>query len=147
MGPFVIAWLIGESIIVWRWVKAGAPPTPGVLLLPSGMFAGLAVLAQYAPARITATAFAYAVDLAVLVNVVGKSPGQKTGWPPPMITDPNVLLPGSSSTGTTQPGNPANSALPPAGTPTPGGGAAAPPNPGVPPTGPGTVYPPGSQNL
>ena len=84
MGLF-FAWAIGESIIVYRWVKAKAPPAPGALLLPTGLFLGLAILAEYQPARSTATAFAYAVDLAILLQVVGKEPAQATGWPPPKI--------------------------------------------------------------
>lgn len=93
MIMFFFAWALGEGIIVYRWVKAGAPPTPGALLLPSGMFLGLAVLAEYQPARAVATAFAYAVDLAVLVQVVGKAPKQKTGWPPAQDIPPGSVLP------------------------------------------------------
>jgi hypothetical protein len=101
---FVFAWAIGEGIIVYRWVKKGAPPTPGALLLPSGIFLALAVLAEYQPARAVATAFAYAVDLAVLVQVVGKEPAQVTGWPPPQNIPSTSVLPtgtaGSSSSST-----------------------------------------------
>lgn len=90
---FLFAWAIGEGIIVWRWVKNGAPPTPGALLLPSGLFLGLAILAEYEPARATATVFAYAVDLAVLLQVVGKAPKQKTGWPPAQDIPAGSVLP------------------------------------------------------
>ncbi len=90
---FFFAWAVGEGIIVWRWVKNGAPPTPGALLLPSALFLGLAVLAEYQPARGAATAFAWAVDAAVLVQLVGKNPKQQTGWPPPKIPS-GQLLPG-----------------------------------------------------
>ena len=95
---FVFAWLIGEGIIIYRWIKKGAPPTPGALLLPSGLFLGLAVLAEYQPARATATVFAYAVDLAVLLQVVGKEPAQVTGWPPPQDIPQTVILPGGTPT-------------------------------------------------
>lgn len=88
-----MAWAIGEGIIFWRWGKAGAPPTPGVLAMSSGLFLGLAVLAEYRPARPAVTAFAFAVDLAILLQVVGKGPQAVTGWPPPMIDDPTALLP------------------------------------------------------
>ena len=84
MGLF-FAWAIGEGIIVWRWAKAKAPPTPGVLILPTGLYLSLAILAEYRPARGVATAFAYAVDLAILLQVVGKAPAQQTGWPPPKM--------------------------------------------------------------
>lgn len=96
MGLF-FAWAIGEGIIVWRWARAKAPPPPGELLLASGLFLGLAIMAEYRPARGVATAFAYAVDLAVLLQVVGKAPHEVTGWPPPLITDPSVILPTASS--------------------------------------------------
>lgn len=92
---FVFAWGIGEGILVYRWIKSGAPPTPGALLLPSAIFLSLAVIAEYQPARAVATAFAYAVDLAVLVQIIGKDPKQQTGWPPPAIPD-GQLLPSSS---------------------------------------------------
>ena len=93
---FLFAWAIGEGIIIYRWVKNGAPPAPGALLLPSALFLSLAILAEYEPARATATAFAYAVDLAVLVQVVGKEPKQATGWPPPKM-QPTQIWPGGAS--------------------------------------------------
>jgi hypothetical protein len=102
MIPFFYAWAIGESIIIYRWVKAGAPPTPGALAAPAGLFIGLAIIAEAPKARPAAVAFAFAVDLAILLQVVGKAPGQFTGWPPPLINDPAQLLPGGSpSTGNT----------------------------------------------
>lgn len=99
MGGFVLAWIAGESIVVYRWVKLKAPPTPGALALASGVFLGLAVVAQYQPARTAATAAAWAVDLAILLQVVGKAPSEVTGWPPAMITDPSVLIPGGGGSG------------------------------------------------
>ena len=93
MGGFVLAWLVGESIVVYRWVKLKAPPPPGALLLSSGLFVGLAIVGQYEPARTTATVTAWALDLAILLQVIGKTPSGKTGWPPPLIDDPSVILP------------------------------------------------------
>lgn len=90
---FFFAWMIGEGIIIYRWAKKGAPPTPGALLVPSGLFLGLAVLAEYQPARTVATAFAFAVDLAVLLQVVGKAPQQVTGWPPQQNIPQDAVLP------------------------------------------------------
>lgn len=94
---FFWAWAVGEGIIVYRWVKNGAPPTPGALLLPSGVYFGLAIVAEYAPARTVASLLAWAFDAAVLLQVVGAEPKQVTGWPPPQITDPSVILPGGAA--------------------------------------------------
>jgi hypothetical protein len=145
----MLAWLTGEGILVYRWWKAGAPPPPGALLLSSGVFAGLALLAQSQQARMLATTLAWGYDLAILLQVAGHGKvTQATGWPPPLVTDGTVILPTGHSHGGSSSGNPAN---------TPGavGGAnkargapaGTPANPGVPPTGKGTIYPPGSQNL
>jgi hypothetical protein len=117
MGLFAFAWIVGEGLIVWRWAKHGAPPTPGALLLPSMFYLGLAVLAEYEPARTAATGLAWGLDIAVLLQVVGKDPGQATGWPPLMINNPDMLLPGGtsvSSTGTST-GAAAQGPTPPAG--------------------------------
>ena len=103
MGGFVLAWFAGESIVVYRWVKLKAPPPPGALMLASGVFVGLAVLAQYQPARTTATVAAWAFDLAILLQVVGKTPAQVTGWPPNQITDPTTLLPTGTAAAASQP--------------------------------------------
>ena len=90
----VIAWGAGLGIITYRWVKAGAPPTPGTLLMASGFFALCALLGEYQPARPAATLLAFGIDVAAYLQVVGKAPaGQVTGWPPALITDPTVLLP------------------------------------------------------
>lgn len=109
MGGFVLAWLAGESIVVYRWAKLKAPPTPGALALSSMLFVGLAAVAQYQPARTTATVTAWALDLAILLQVVGKTPTGTTGWPPPLIDDPTVILPAGvekapAQKGTTAPG-------------------------------------------
>jgi len=98
MGLF-FAWAVGEGIIAYRWIKNGAPPTPGALALPAGLYLGLAVLAEYGPAKNVATLFAWSVDLAILLQVVGKEPKQATGWPP-LAIGPGVLLPGGSPAST-----------------------------------------------
>jgi len=99
---FFFAWAIGEGFIVWRWIHNGAPPTPGALLLPSGLFIGLAILAEYQPIHGVATLFAFALDVAVALQIVGRQPDQVTGWPPPMINDPTVILPGAQSSTTAE---------------------------------------------
>ena len=113
MGLF-FAWSVGEAIITWRWVKAKAPPTPGSLLLPTALYLSLAILAEYQPARTTATVFAWAVDLAILLQVVGKAPAQQTGWPPPKMPATQIWPGGTAA---------------PAGAKT--GAAAKPPAPGL----------------
>ena len=72
MRGIILAWLIGESIIVYRSVaKQHAPPVPGALLSTSGLFVLLAILAEYDPARFLATALAFGVDIAALLNFWG----------------------------------------------------------------------------
>jgi hypothetical protein len=97
VGLFAFAWIAGEGLIIWRWIKNGAPPAPGALLLPSGVYLALGILAHYQPAQMTATLLAWGFDAAVLLQVVGKDPKQTTGWPPPMIDNPAVLLPNGAS--------------------------------------------------
>jgi len=97
MGGLVLAWAVGESVLVYRWAKLGAPPTPGVLALSSAIWLGCAAVATYQPARAAATAFAWAVDLAVLMQVIGKTPDAATGWPPPPIDDPTIILPSGNA--------------------------------------------------
>jgi hypothetical protein len=65
VAGITLAWLIGESIIIWRSVNRDhRPPAPGALLGSSALFALLALLAEYQPARTTATLIAFGVDLA-----------------------------------------------------------------------------------
>jgi hypothetical protein len=91
------AWAIGEGILVYRWGRAGAPPTPGVMVQSSAVFAGLAVVAAYQPARLFATAVAFGYDLAILLQVVGNALPESTGWPPAPITNVNVTMPGPAA--------------------------------------------------
>ena len=118
MGGFVLAWLTGEGIVIYRWAKLKAPPTPGALVLSSFVFVGLAVIAQAQPARTTATVAAWAFDLAILLQVVGKAPSGKTGWPPPLIGDPSVILPtGKAAAASSSSGSAAAPAAKSSGTP------------------------------
>jgi hypothetical protein len=71
MGGLILAWAIGEGIIVWRsTVKEHHPPYPGQMLTATAIFALLAVLAEYEPARTAATAMAFGLDIAVLMQVL-----------------------------------------------------------------------------
>jgi hypothetical protein len=96
----VLAWVLGNGIITYRWAKNGAPPTPGTLALASGFFGLCAVLYQAPQARTLAVMLAAGVDIAALLQLVGKAPAaQDTGWPPFPINDPTVLLPAGSGPG------------------------------------------------
>jgi hypothetical protein len=87
-----LAWLFGEGLITWRWIKNGSPPTPGALIMSSGFFALCALLGEYPPARSTATLIAVGIDIAALLQVLGKDPGQATGWPPPVMPDATTSI-------------------------------------------------------
>lgn len=70
MGPFIMATLIGEGIIVYRSVsRTHAPPVPGALLASAGLFALLAIIAESDTARPVATALAYGFDIAAFMNL------------------------------------------------------------------------------
>jgi hypothetical protein len=92
MGGIVMAWIAGESIVFYRWGKLKAPPTPGTLAMSSGVFLALAVIGSYAPARTFATIAAVGVDLAILLQVLGKTPAGITGWPPPVMDDSTTRI-------------------------------------------------------
>lgn len=69
MGGITLAWLIGETIIIWRSVtKNHRPPMPGELLGSAALFALLALLAEYPPARTTATLLAFGIDIAAYLQ-------------------------------------------------------------------------------
>jgi hypothetical protein len=68
------------GIIIYRAaVKEHRPPVPGQMLAATGLFALLALLAEYQPARAAATALAFGVDVAVLMEVL---PGGKAAPKP-----------------------------------------------------------------
>jgi hypothetical protein len=158
----VIAWLVGESILGYRWVKNGAPPPPGAIAAASILFLGCAVVGTYRPARAVAVLFAAGVDLAVLLAVLpGGNSHQVTNWPPDYIpcghllpvagqgvsSPPDCGGSGASSNPANTPqavqgANKANNA--PASTPANPG---TPPQPAAPTAGHGVIYPPGSQNI
>ena len=84
MAGITLAWLLGETVIVWRSVnKNHRPPMPGELLGSSVFFALLAGLAEYPPARSTATLMAFGVVLAAWLEAplvtTGKTTAPATG--------------------------------------------------------------------
>jgi hypothetical protein len=93
----VLAWFIGEGIVTYRWIKAGAPPTPGALAVSSGFFLLCALIGEYPQAKTAATLLAAGIDIAALLQIIGKAPAaQATGWPPPGYTG-NGILPGGTA--------------------------------------------------
>ena len=84
MRGIILAWLIGEGIIVYRSVgRDHSPPVPGALLATSGLFIMLAILAEYDPARFLATAMAFGVDIAAFLNLWGVGGGSPAKSPAP----------------------------------------------------------------
>lgn len=78
MGPFILAWLVGEAIITWRSIALyKAPPLPSAILGTSGLFIMLAILAEWAPPL--ATMLAWGFDLAAFLTVAGQKPKYACG--------------------------------------------------------------------
>jgi hypothetical protein len=69
---FMAAWLLGESIVIWREVtRSHKAPAPAQLLGVTGLFAVLALIADVAPnARRTVVMLAFALDLAGLLQIL-----------------------------------------------------------------------------
>lgn len=112
MGPLIAAWLVGEGIICYRTVKnLKAPPGPGQLLISSGVFVLLALLAESSKARPAAIILAVGVDIAAFMNLAptftggggeakanNTPPGGPTvgKWPPP-VAPASVIIPKGSA--------------------------------------------------
>jgi hypothetical protein len=96
MGPFVMAWLVGEGILIYRQVKVNkSPPGPGQLLISSGVFVVLGLLAESSSARPLAVALAWGFDIAAFMNLFGVAVPKDSGtgsWPPPIMPD-NMMKP------------------------------------------------------
>lgn len=98
MGPFIVAWLVGEGIIVYRSVKKQkAPPGPGQLLLSSGVFVMLGILAEATTVRPLAVTLAWGFNAAALLNLFPQAEAGATNqgegkWPPPLAPN-NVIVP------------------------------------------------------
>jgi|SRR5215472_13913206 uncharacterized YccA/Bax inhibitor family protein len=71
MPGLVLAWAVGEGIIIYRAVKVNhAPPMPGALLGASGLFIMLALLSEGGEgAGKLATALAWGFDVAAFLNL------------------------------------------------------------------------------
>ena len=88
------AWLFGMGLISYRYIsRQHQPPIPGSLLAASGLFALLAVVADWEAAAPAAVLAAWGFDLAALLNILPASlAGPKT--PPagggPVVTGPSA---------------------------------------------------------
>jgi len=93
------AWLFGLGLITYRNIARNhQPPVPGTLLAASGLFALLALAAEYQPAAAPAALAAWGFDLAALLNIL---PGNLAG-PAKTTTAPAAKAPAAGPTGTTQ---------------------------------------------
>jgi hypothetical protein len=101
MGGLVMAWLVGEGIIIYRSVKnQKAPPGPGQLLLSSGVFVLLGLLAESEKARPLAVTLAWGFDIAAFMNLFGTGTPKSSGgsWPPPQAAA-TIIIPDGKGTG------------------------------------------------
>ncbi len=70
-GSLAAAWLLGEGIVIWRYAAQNHRiPPPGVLLGITGLFAALGLLADFQATAGIATAAAWGLDVAALMNVL-----------------------------------------------------------------------------
>jgi HAMP domain-containing protein len=132
MGPFVLAWLTGEGIIIYRTAKIySAPPGPGQLILSSGLFAMLSLIAESEKARTPVTIVAWGVVIASFMNLFANAPtkigqafgnvaeavvtGKSQHWPPGIATNTVVIPDGtsaSSQSSTSSSGNSSSNGIP-----------------------------------
>jgi hypothetical protein len=76
MPAIVLAWLVGEGLLVYRdYKKNHRPPLPGELLASSGVFAVLGLLAEAPNARFIAGAMAWGFDIAIFYQLAPSLPG------------------------------------------------------------------------
>lgn len=104
-----MAWLVGEGIIVYRSYKnnftisnnkrtqLNTPPGPGQLLMTSGVFVLLALLAESERARTLAVMLAWGFDIAAFMNLTSTSTAAPTGKWPPALASNTVIIPSGTS--------------------------------------------------
>jgi hypothetical protein len=83
MPGIVLAWLFGEGLIIYRsFKKDHHPPMPGQLLVTTGLFAALGLVADASPdARLLAAALAWGFDVAAFMNLAPEITGGGTTAP------------------------------------------------------------------
>lgn len=88
-----MAWLVGEGIIIYRTVKQiKGPPSPGQLMLSSGIFVLCALLAESQTMRPAAVSLAWGFDIAAFMNLFGTGKPTTSGstWKP--TPAPNTVV-------------------------------------------------------
>jgi hypothetical protein len=144
MSGFLIAWLVGLSLSITHEIysyKVDAPATasplpikPGRILIASGIYVGLAILAEAESFRSTATLMAWGYNIAIALRwaqeysanqaQIKKYPGTLGAasgtafWNPPVATDNTLFPTGAGKVPTTpttlntsQPGSPSGGPL------------------------------------
>lgn len=104
MGALIMAWIVGEGIVIYRTAKANkAPPGPGQLIYSSGVFVMLALLAESNRARSLAVTLAWGFDIAAFIALFQNPPkaSTKNTWPPGLAPN-TLLLPDGSGTDISQ---------------------------------------------
>ena len=81
MRGLTAAWLLGEGLVIWRQRHAaGGLPVPGKLLAVTGLFAGLALVAEVVPRSAgLVTAVAWGLDVAGVLNLWPQGLGGQVG--------------------------------------------------------------------
>jgi hypothetical protein len=81
MGPFILAWLTGEAIILFRSYRSqGGPPWPGQMIWASGAFAVLAIVGEFGQgARTVAITTAWGLNVAAFLNLWEQFPPKLAG--------------------------------------------------------------------
>lgn len=70
MKNIIVAWLVGEGLMIYKDVKNnGRPPLPAELLATSGLFLALGILGEKAPEL--ASLVAWGFDLAAFLTLWG----------------------------------------------------------------------------
>jgi hypothetical protein len=101
------AWLFGLGLITYRNIARNhQPPVPGTLLAASGLFALLALTAEYQPAAAPAALAAWGFDLAALLNILpgdlagpAKTPAKAPAPAPASGFSGTVQAPGTTTAG------------------------------------------------
>lgn len=75
MKGLIVAWLVGEGLMVYKDVKRHKrPPLPAELLASSGLFVVLGILGESAPKL--ATTLAWGFDTAAFLSLWAAEPNQ-----------------------------------------------------------------------